>query len=433
MRPVYLLLIAFTLIGTSGCTQQEPLSKKQSTEAIESPTITPVEYLENHYSHLNIEDIENYSDLDLLKSDIQDYSVFLTGEYHAVQLNYPIQKKLLWYLNQEADVTYYLAELPYSIGLLYNEYLETGNEEILDYVQTESKKTANGVVEQYEFVKDIYQYNQNVTKEKQIRFLAIDSDISMNIGFTALSLLMKGKEASSDLHEILSKMDSHIQPGLFFREQATPEVRNYLEELIQSVETQRDAYETMLGTEFQKFEFIVYNMKQGTELIDANNRSNAEFNVIREGVFKKNFSYWIDQLPENSKFFGEWGREHIYLSELKTQNYTEQIPHLAQILNEEIDQTRGNVLSIGYAYNNSETLDNQSGESYKFKDDLSNITMLTEHAQSESVTLFKLDSHDSPFHKNTFFLQNRSLKEGTTHYFQYIILIQNSKAAGPYQ
>jgi hypothetical protein len=60
-------------------------------------------------------------------------------------LNFPIQTKLLHYLNQEAGVTYYLAELPYTFGVLFNEYLRTGNTEVLDYVMKESIGTAGGI------------------------------------------------------------------------------------------------------------------------------------------------------------------------------------------------------------------------------------------------------------------------------------------------
>jgi hypothetical protein len=66
-------------------------------------------------------------------------------------------------------------------------------------------------------------------------------------------------------------------------------------------------------------------------------------------------------------------------------------------------------------------------------EDLSNINLLSTHASDHEAMLFKLNHEDSPFHQQTFFVTDRKVKEGTTNYFQYILLIQNSNAASPYQ
>jgi hypothetical protein len=50
----------------------------------------------------------------------------------------------------------------------------------------ESIGTAGGIRKQYDFVVDIYEYNKQQPEDKKIQFLAIDSDINMNVGFTAL-------------------------------------------------------------------------------------------------------------------------------------------------------------------------------------------------------------------------------------------------------
>jgi hypothetical protein len=431
-RLIPLVLVAVSLIGCSIKEKDIATSNDQETKTV-AADVTPVEYLTNYAQALDFSNLKDFSDLELLNEDIGKHSVFLLGEAHAVHLNFPIQTKLLHYLNQEAGVTYYLAELPYTFGVLFNDYLRTGDTEVLDYVMKESIGTAGGIKEQYDFVVNIYEYNKQQPEDKQIQFLAIDSDINMNIGFTTLQRFLKDKNIPADLTDQLTQINTLIQPNIFFPEQATPEIRNYLDQLSTDLLSRKNLYEKVLESDYEEFAFIVKNMIQGTELIDANNRSNAEFNVIREGVFKENFSHLVKKLPTVAKFFGLWGREHIYLSELTAQGYSEQIPHLGQILNEQIDATKGKVLSIAYAYKNSRLYSPSSTGPQSAVEDLSHINLLTTHAKDQEAMLFKLNHEDSPFHQQTFFITDRKVKEGTTNYFQYMILIQNSKAASPYQ
>jgi hypothetical protein len=432
-RLIPLVLVSVSLIGCSIEEKEISTPNEPETETVVAD-VTPVEYLTNFAQAIQPSNLNDFSDLELLKEDIRQHSVFLLGEVHAVHLNFPIQTKLLHYLNKDAGVTYYLAELPYTFGVLFNEYLRTGNTEVLDYVMKESIGTSGGTKEQYDFVVGIYEYNKQQPKEKQIQFLAIDSDISMNVGFTTLGRFIKDKNIPAELTDQLAQLSTHIQPDVFFPKQATPEVRNYLDQLSKDLLSRKNLYEQALGSDYKEFSFIVENMIRGIRLIDANNRSNAEFNVIREGVFKDNFSHLVKRLPtDDAKFFGLWGREHIYLSELTPQGYTEQIPHLGQILNEEIEETKGKVLSIAFAYKNSRLYSPSLNVPQSAIEDLTHINLLTTHAKDQDAMLFKLNHEDSPFHQKTFFVTDRKVKEGTTNYFQYMILIQNSKAASPYQ
>jgi erythromycin esterase-like protein len=427
------LILVLVVVSLMGCSKEKDVKipTDQETKTVVAD-MTPVEYLTNYAQTLHFSNLKDFSDLDLLKEDIGKHSVFLIGEQHAVHLNFPIQTKLLQYLNQEAGVTYYLAELPYTYGVLFNEYLRTGNTEILDYVVKESIGTAGGIKEQYDFVVNIYEYNKQQPKDKQIQFIAIDSDINMNVGLTTLQRFFKDKNIPAELTDQLKQISTLIKPNIFFPEQATSEIRNYLDQLSKDLIARKNLYEKAFGSDYEEFAFIVKNMIQGTELIDANNRSNAEFNVIREGVFKENFSHLVKKLPTDAKFFGLWGREHIYLSELTALGYTEQIPHLGQILNEEIEETKGKVLSIATIYKNSRLYSPSLNSPQAADEDLTNINLLTPHAKDQEAMLFKLNNEDSPFHHQTFFVTDRKVKEGTTNYFQYIILIQNSKAASPF-
>jgi hypothetical protein len=133
------------------------------------------------------------------------------------------------------------------------------------------------------------------------------------------------------------------------------------------------------------------------------------------------------QIAKRSKVLWRMGLEHIYLTEAKvsdpTNYYSKQIPHLGQILNEEVPQTKGKVLSIAYIY-----MMPQSGEkSSEILEEFTHVNLLTDY-QKANISLFKLKGKNSPFKYMTVFV-DRATRTGTLNYFQYMILIQNSPAS----
>jgi len=434
LRVIFAIIISFTLVLT-GCTekQKEEVEAVPVTKEIEKKT--PVEYLADFHQSIDAMNYEDFSDLTLLSEDIEKHKVFLTGETHSVHLNYPLQTKLLFYLNQKAGVNYYLAEMPFAIGEFFNLYLETGDEELLTYIAEESKGTHGENDDLYTLVKDIYEYNKSQGAENRIRFLAIDGDTIPNVALNYINKLSEGKTIPEKISAKFALVDEFIRPDLNMLEQSRPELKNFINEWISEINTNESMYRESLGKDYEKFYFLLLSLKYGFSEIEGELVSKGEFNVVREGVFKESFLYWIDKLPQNAKFFGEWGREHVYLSEVQVIDpvnyYSKQIPHLAQILNEEIPQTKGKVLSIAYMYKNSNNFQPQSDiPSVKFEEDFNHIELLSSYADSD-VTLFKLNGAHSPYSDFTIFM-NKGIKEGTLNYFQYAVLIQNSKASKSY-
>lgn len=433
MKAILPLVLTFALMLT-GCTEPE-----KESEAIPASRalgeITPENYLENNYQAINPTDYNNFSDLSLLSKDIENHKVFLTGESHSIHLNFPLQTKLLFYLNQHAGVNYYLAELPFAIGEYFNMYLESGDDKILDYIATESKGTHGENDDLFTMVKEIAEYNKSQPQENRIKFLAIDGDTNPNIALNYIKKLTEDKQIPDDLAAEFNMMNKFINPDLNVFEQSRPELKQFFSNWISKVESAESIYHETLGNEYDTFYFLLLSMEYGASEIEGELVNKGTFNVVREAVFKESFSYWIDKLPKDAKFFGEWGREHIYLSEVQVIDpvhyYAKQIPHLAQILNEEIPETKGKVLSIAYIYKNSNSfVPNSDISSVKFEDDFDHIELLTRYAEGD-VTLFKLNGSDTPFSKQTMFI-NKAIKEGTLNYFDYIVLIQNSKASKSY-
>ncbi|MBT2691935.1 hypothetical protein [Bacillus sp. ISL-55] len=436
MRVITALLIVFSLTLT-GCTNQEKESGEKIVPASNpSEKMTPIEYLEGYHQSINTTNLNDFSDLALLEEDLQTHKVFFTGEFHSVADNFPTQTKLLFYLNQNAGVNYYLAELPFAFAEYINLYLQFGDEKILEYLAAESKNTHSEAAGHYQMYRDIYKYNQEQPEGRRIQYLGIDGDTLPNLALNYLGHLASMKVIPTEISSHFSSLKDNIHPDLPRNDQSTPELKAFIKSWKLEVNTNEELYKKAFGKDFDKFLFTLISIENGLKEIDANKKNYGDFNVFREGVLKEAFSYWIGKLPSEAKFFGEWGRAHILLSMeesmLLNGTYTTLVPTIAQYINEEVPQTKGRVLSIPYMYDQSflNPFRESEEDSVGFTEEYNHLNLLTEYGK-DGVTLFKLNGEQSPFDAPNIFIPNPTVN-GTLNYFQYVILIKNSEASKSY-
>ncbi|QOR65077.1 hypothetical protein IM538_14680 [Cytobacillus suaedae] len=431
-------IITLSVLLLFACSSQEStvVDKKQEkisdTVPVEAEVSAEVTYLNDHSEEIDYSNLNDLSDLHLLDSEIESYNMFFTGESHSVQLNYPVQLKLLKYLHQKAGVTYYLAELPYATGQFYNQYLQTGDESLLELTTLEADHSHIATVEAVEFVKSIYQYNQSLNGKEPIRFVAIDADSNLTTSFRYLDFLTKDLEVPLQLQGMFTEIKTIGSSKIDYNSSHTPETTSFARKLNDDLLTNEQLYKDFLGVQYDEFKFVVENTIRGIEAFETfAKKGEGDFNVLREGYFTINFERNLSLLNENAKFFGEWGRNHTYLKTNRLQTgYSQNIPRFAQVLNEQIDYTKGKVLSIPYVYHQSELTNMGQKQSIPFKDNLLHKSLLIDSAKGD-VTLYKLTGDNSPFDQSQFFV-GVSKTKATTDYFQYLILIQNSEGATPY-
>src|SRR5690554_723352 len=128
-----------------------------------------VEYLKNNVTHKII--IEN--------NDLYNNQAFVVSELHGFKENTNIKYHFLTYLHSNKNVNIYLGEISFSSGYLLNEYLKTGNEEILAKVFSFYEGSTFYTLEEYKFYKNLYKYNKNLPRDKQINIYGIDIEHSL--------------------------------------------------------------------------------------------------------------------------------------------------------------------------------------------------------------------------------------------------------------
>lgn len=120
--------------------------------------------------------------------------------------------------------------------------------------------------------------------------------------------------------------------------------------------------------------------------------------------------------------------EHVY--QKTCSSYLGNKTRFAMYLNSSALPLKGKVLSIAYGYENCTYM--TSGQNYgeSLADPVISDIDILDRFSKTNITVFKLNGANLPFSSKTYFV--KGLNGGcTTNYFQYLILIKNSKGTIP--
>lgn len=129
---------------------------------------------QEHYSTVRLSEDINSSGLSLLKDDIAQHDIILTGEQHGIAKSIELHLQFIKYVHETAGIRYLVLEFGYSGAELFNRYLETGDGKLLDSLMSATKGTPYWSKNQVVFWEKLYAYNQSLPKNKKIRVVGID-------------------------------------------------------------------------------------------------------------------------------------------------------------------------------------------------------------------------------------------------------------------
>ncbi|MBU3219561.1 hypothetical protein [Clostridium algidicarnis] len=128
------------------------------------------------YKMHSIIDVSNctFEGLSLLNTDLHNNDIFLSGEKHGSVKSIQMNLYLLKYFVEKENIKYILYEGGYANAEYLNTYLDTGDEAIIEYLFYNSTNTLNYTMENYDLLKEIYEYNLTLPKYKKLKFVGID-------------------------------------------------------------------------------------------------------------------------------------------------------------------------------------------------------------------------------------------------------------------
>ncbi|MDU4890409.1 MAG: hypothetical protein E6344_10680 [Clostridium sp.] len=231
----------------------------------------------------------DYNEINIIDSVYEDYDLFLSGEAHGVAMSYDMEKYLATYFIKEYGVRNIVVEMSIASGELLNQYLETGDEELLLNILNKFKSTYANNQDTYELFKYYYELNKELPGDKKLTLVPIDIEHETSTTGIYINNLMQGLgEPPEAIKEMVIKIKNI---GSFYD-------RFFLKDLIKSLEEDRTAYEEYFKEKFFYFDLVVNNIK-----LDYTNEE-------REAAMVHNFISYYEKLG-GGKFYGQCGRAHV--------------------------------------------------------------------------------------------------------------------------
>lgn len=353
-----------------------------------------------------------------------DYRVFLAGEYHAQTKGYQSKKMLIQYLHEKQDVDYLICELGMGQGFLLDDYIQTGNEENLIFMMEELEGTLAYTQDEYQLWKWLYDYNQQQPENDKLHIIGLDIEFQKKTSARGLSLLLDNSVTPAE----------EIQPLI---ERIKESDGAAVKEFPQTLEKYPEQMKEVFGENFPWAEQYAKNVAATNQFYDWMEEGKTNFHQIRDDKMTDNLFFAMEQLPENAKFFGQFGAGHVIQSAIDTGNgFDERYDRFAMQLQEDDSPVKGEVCSI-YMVFLQKNEDSRWGYSYmEYQSEMPIYLFRNYYAQD---TFIPLDEKGSPFGRyGEEQVQDREGSDnkaamGLTDYFQKILLLPDSEACEPYQ
>lgn len=333
-------------------------------------------------------------DLKVLDKDLEGKEIIFTAEFHGMKSNMELELKFFKYLKEKTNFKYYLCELSYAQGLMLNKFLETGDTDILDKLFIHYKGTYAYTKDSYNRWLQLYEYNKKLSAEDKIKIIGVDVEHQYEYAIRVIKELLPNDAPPADIKENiyilkLNKVNNKI-------------IKTIHDDML----AKEDIYRSYLGEKYFDVEMILRNIKNlffVKENLDL-------FNARRDTVMYENFIDIYNTI-EKGIFYGQWGHNHTYQAEEGG------IKWFATYLEE--DKFKDKILTIAYTYNNCEfmNLDGKGGYTVKSFDTFSGYDL--PNADEKTAVLFNIQDSSSLFHDSA-------------KYFQYILVISDSKATEPF-
>ncbi|WP_372714174.1 hypothetical protein, partial [Ilyobacter sp.] len=312
------------------------------------------EYLDKNKSELKAS--YDSSDYNKLTGDLNANDIFLAGEMHGIKENYTLRLNLLMFLNENAGVRHYLAEMGYSSSFYMNKYLSTGDERYLFLVTNSIAGSYDHSAEDVEFWRRLYTYNKSLPEKEKIKIVGLDLEHQFWISILHLNSILKDKNLGPEIGEVLKELDtlsSYICPNMKNTENILKNIQKVkissLSKITKNIsidlKNRKQIYKKQLNKdEFYDLEFILSNSID-TERIYKNVADSHYFNDEREKSIYNNFLKVYSHF-DKAKYFGQWGGFHILQKSRSTE------ATFASYLNQSTSPVKGKVVSIKFVYDN---------------------------------------------------------------------------------
>lgn len=362
----------------------------------------------------------------------KDFNIIGFGAYHGSAKTYDAEIMLIQNLKKQNLIDYYIPETNYSQAFFFQQYLETGNEELLKELTLAFQTIVNqeGTIETFEHWRKLRELNQTYP-ENPIKVLGFDAIAEYEFPIKHI-LLLTDKVQNWKLKKELQTKFENKNINFSTRDTVTTKL---LKNFINDYEKNKSVYSIQISDTIS-FHHILKNIKY-----------NFAREKGREEIIFDNYVYLKDILNlENAKQFFKYGFFHI-----EKQREKNHPSFFTRIIEQNVYDRNKVITVMGYLTKSEVLWDKIYDEkgNYKtfttekgygigdyWKEYFKGIKILKKTKLSD-ITLFKLNSDNSPYKNGADLIEvklflkksnGKSLKDKpTTDFIDYAVLISDSK------
>lgn len=353
-----------------------------------------------------------------LQMEVENYRIFLVGESHGMSINQELESALLEFLVTDGGVQNYLLELPPSVVGFLRDYLETGDEELLDFLFSAAEGTYFSTQESYRHWRRVHDLYRSLPEEKKFALLGVDVEHYPILAFQYLQYLLD-KVDDNHLSETMLGEIARVLRGE--RSIYNHEMHLFLTGLLDELEG--DVVKGSLGILVDDFELVLSSLLEAVSLPTPN--GGVLWNAARD---KAMYASFLKQAGADGtgKYFGQWGLNHVF------QNEQMGVEWFASFLDKTVGYQDA-VFSMVLVYQDSHFMKSFSHDVLPFGSYQTKANLIGQLAAGK-LLLVKLDGADSPFDQEILWKikEVQPSKGVTTDYYQYLLFVPGAGASSPW-
>lgn len=407
-------------------------------------------YIGKNSSNIDFTNYEDYSALEIFDDSVKDKKIVLTNEEIGIKENAQIQYKFISYLMDTWKLRYFLVDVGYAEAAIINEYLQTGDESLLESYNNSSMGYAFIGDSKQEMLKKLYLKNSQLPDNKKLNIMGI----GINESFQSVDLYFKRIiSRNPDLTDKQIENINNILENLKSEEIITNisndeelEKRNeiilkHIDNFYSDINANEEEYKEALNDDLNNIKIVLDNIRNLQEIMktyhqdDSNNTNGNE----------KYSQYLYDNL---NSFYKDMNMKRCYIHVYQIYSYQHKILDVdflgAKIVKDK--KFKDKVLGINVIYQKGKfNFDNTHMQINAAREDLN--TLLEEIKLDKEDMVIDLNNSRSPYKRkftpiyfpfpdDILYSQENVAGEEvggiigkkpgvTTDYFQGVIIIKN--------
>lgn len=320
----------------------------------EAKPLSEAEYIKKYAVEFNVDETKNNSELDSINESIKDKKIIFTNEMHGVEENAIIQTKMSQYLIDNWGLKNILVEAGYATGVILNEYIQTGDEELLEEYKNNNLTSIANNTSYYDYLQSLYEKNKELPEENKIRLIGIDSIENVTCVKMFIDLLIKNNStlspeqvnALNTFNDEIGETEILNSTQVYDVEENKKNVLNSVNKLESHIASNNSLYEANLGDSLFDLQVVLNNIKNdqdfgGKPLTTVYH--DKEFYEIRDNHTYENYKMLDDKLNLDKSYM-HFGGAHAYQKEFNG------VKFLASYLNDD-EELKGKIYSFSTVYN----------------------------------------------------------------------------------